>query len=51
MQRGLLAAVAATLAMPIVIGAQVRPTDEQRRRDQIQLMEGVLSRAVRLGAE
>src|SRR3954466_15546458 len=50
-QRGLLAAVAATLAMPVVIGAQVRPPDAQRRRDQIQLMEGVLSRAVRLGAE
>ena len=29
----------------------MRPNDEQRRRDQIQLMEGVLSRAVRLGAE
>ena len=51
MQRGLLVAVAATLAMPVAIGAQLRPNEEQRRRDQIQLMEGVLSRAVRLGAE
>ena len=50
-QRGLLAAVAATLVVPVVVGAQVRASDEQRRRDQIQLMEGVLSRAVRLGAE
>jgi hypothetical protein len=29
----------------------MRPPNEQRRRDQIQLMEGVLSKAVRLGAE
>jgi hypothetical protein len=50
-KRGLLAAVAATLAVPVVTSAQLRPPDEQRRRDQIQLMEGVLSRAVRLGAE
>jgi len=50
-QRGLLAAVAVTLAVPAVVGAQVRASDEQRRRDQIQLMEGVMSRAVRLGAE
>ncbi|HUR34199.1 MAG TPA: hypothetical protein VM032_10425 [Vicinamibacterales bacterium] len=51
MQRGLLVAVAAALAVPVVVNAQVRASDEQRRRDQIQLMEGVLSRAVRLGAE
>src|SRR6476620_11111623 len=50
-QRGFLVAVAATLALPVAVGAQLRPNDEQRRRDQIQLMEGVLSRAVRLGAE
>jgi hypothetical protein len=50
-KRGLLAAVAAMLAVPVVAWAQLRPPDEQRRRDQIQLMEGVLSRAVRLGAE
>jgi hypothetical protein len=31
--------------------AQTRPADLQRRRDQIQMMEGVLTRAVRLGAE
>jgi hypothetical protein len=34
-------------AMP---GGQTRPSDVQRRRDQIQMMEGVLTRAVRLGA-
>jgi hypothetical protein len=50
-KRGLLAAVAATLAVPAIAGAQIRQPQEQRRRDQIQLMEGVLSRAVRLGAE
>jgi len=42
--------VAATLALPVVASAQLRPPDEQRRSDQIQLMEGVLSKAVRLGA-
>lgn len=50
-KRGLLAAVAAMLAIPAVAPAQTRSPDVQRRRDQIQLMEGVLSRAVRLGAE
>jgi hypothetical protein len=50
-KRGLLAAVAATLAVPALVSGQVRPADVQRRHDQIQLMEGVLSRAVRLGAE
>src|SRR4051812_30148156 len=50
-KRGLLTAVAVTLAVPAVAGAQIRQPEEQRRRDQIQLMEGVLSRAVRLGAE
>lgn len=49
--RGLLAAVAATLALPALASGQMRAPDQQRRRDQIQLMEGVLSRAVRLGAE
>ncbi len=49
--RGLVVTVAATLALPVVASAQLRPPDEQRRSDQIQLMEGVLSRAVRLGAE
>jgi hypothetical protein len=39
------------LAIPAVAPAQTRSPDVQRRRDQIQLMEGVLSRAVRLGAE
>jgi hypothetical protein len=45
------AAVLAVPAVPAVSSAQLRPPDAQRRRDQIQLMEGVLSRAVRLGAE
>jgi hypothetical protein len=49
----LIAVVAVSLvpAVPAVSSAQLRPPDAQRRRDQIQLMEGVLSRAVRLGAE
>lgn len=51
MKRGLLAAVAATFVVPALASAQPRSPDVQRRRDQIQLMEGVLSRAVRLGAE
>jgi hypothetical protein len=50
-KRGLLAALAATLAVPALASGQLRPADVQRRHDQIQLMEGVLSRAVRLGAE
>ena len=50
MKRGLVVTVAATLALPVVASAQLRPPDEQRRSDQIQLMEGVLSKAVRLGA-
>ena len=51
MKRGLLLTTAATLALPALAAGQVRPPDVQRRRDQIQLMEGVLARAVRLGAE
>lgn len=51
MKRGFIIAVAAVLAAPTLSWAQGRPPDAQRRRDQIQLMEGVLSRAVRLGAE
>jgi hypothetical protein len=49
-RRGLLAGVTAMLAIPVAVSAQLRPPDEQRRSDQIQLMEGVLSKAVRLGA-
>ena len=51
MKRGFVIAVAAVLAAPTFTWAQGLPPDAQRRRDQIQLMEGVLSRAVRLGAE
>jgi hypothetical protein len=50
-KRALFIAVAASLAVPAASSGQLRPPDAQRRRDQIQLMEGVLSRAVRLGAE
>jgi hypothetical protein len=50
-KKGFLAALAATLVVPALASAQTRSPDVQRRRDQIQLMEGVLSRAVRLGAE
>jgi hypothetical protein len=31
------------LAIPVAVSAQLRPPDEQRRSDQIQVMEGVLS--------
>ena len=48
---GCIVAAAVLLAGPALSTAQERPADAQRRRDQIQLMEGVLSRAVRLGAE
>ena len=51
MRRGFLAVAAATLAVPALAWGQMRAPDQQRRRDQIQMMEGVLSRAVRLGAE
>jgi hypothetical protein len=49
--KGLFLVAAAILAVPSGSAAQDRPADAQRRRDQIQLMEGVLARAVRLGAE
>lgn len=40
-----------TLTVPVLAQAQGRSRDEQRRRNQIRLMEGVLIQAVRLGAE
>jgi hypothetical protein len=50
-KKGILLAVIVTLAVPVVSQAQGRSRDEQRRRNQIRLMEGVLVQAVRLGAE
>jgi hypothetical protein len=51
--KGILFAVIATLALPALSQAQGqgRSREEQRRRDQIRIMEGVLVQAVRLGAE
>lgn len=51
MTKRVLLSTAALVALPALALAQMRPPDVQRRRDQIQLMEGVLARAVRLGAE
>jgi hypothetical protein len=52
-KKGILLVVMATLAVPALAQAQGqgRTRDEQRRRNQIRLMEGVLVQAVRLGAE
>jgi hypothetical protein len=46
-----LLALTLSLALPFAAAGQTRTQDAQRRRDQIQLMEGVLAQAVRLGAE
>ena len=51
MKRGLTFVVMFALAAPAVSTAQVRTREEQSRRDQIRIMEGVLVQAVRLGAE
>jgi hypothetical protein len=50
-KKGILLAVIVTLAVPALAQGQGRSRDEQRRRNQIRLMEGVLVQAVRLGAE
>jgi hypothetical protein len=50
-KKGLVLVAAALVAAPALPHAQGRSAEAQRRRDQIQLMEGVLTRAVRLGAE
>jgi hypothetical protein len=50
-KKGMFVAVIVALAVPAVSMAQGRTRDEQRRRDQIRIMEGVLVQAVRLGAE
>jgi hypothetical protein len=49
--RSVLLGVTLSLAFSVAPAAQTRTQDAQRRRDQIQLMEGVLAQAVRLGAE
>ncbi|MCA1562525.1 MAG: hypothetical protein LC753_00955 [Acidobacteria bacterium] len=49
--RGIVLAVAVIMALPGWTTAQMRSSDAQRRRDQIRMMEGVLTEAVRLGAE
>jgi len=52
-KKRILLAVIVTLAVPALSQAQGqgRSRDEQRRRNQIRIMEGVLVQAVRLGAE
>jgi hypothetical protein len=52
-KKGILLFVIVTLTVPVLALAQGqgRTRDEQRRRNQIRLMEGVLVQAVRLGAE
>jgi hypothetical protein len=49
--RGLLAAAFTLAAIAVPAAGQQRPLEADRRRDQIQIMEGVLAKAVRLGAE
>lgn len=53
MNRGVILALALAVGAPVAVDAQVQQPSQsaQRRRDQIQLMEGLLARAVRLGAE
>jgi len=53
-RKGLLLAVVASMAVPAVPApswAQGRSREEQQRRNEIRIMEGVLVQAVRLGAE
>ena len=52
-KNGLLLAVVVAMAVPALAQAQPPPRsrDEQRRRNEIRLIEGVLVQAVRLGAE
>jgi len=52
-RKGMLVAVIVALVTPALAQAQPqgRTRDEQRRRNQIRIMEGVLVQAVRLGAE
>jgi hypothetical protein len=50
-KKELLLAVIVTMAVPAISQAQGPPRNEQRRRNEIRLIEGVLVQAVRLGAE
>ena len=50
-RKGFLLAVVATMAVPAPSWAQGRSREEQLRRNEIRIMEGVLVQAVRLGAE
>jgi hypothetical protein len=50
-KKGMSLALIAMLVMPALAQAQGRTREDQRRRNQIRLMEGVLVQAVRLGAE
>lgn len=51
MTKRVIVAIAVMLALPAGPGAQERNPEVQKRRDQIQIMEGVLAQAVVLGAE
>ncbi len=52
MKKGMLVAAAIAISLPTAAVAQdTGTTAQQRRRNQIQMMEGVLARAVRSGAE
>jgi hypothetical protein len=50
-KKGTLLAVIVMMAVPALTEGQGRSREEQRRRDQIRLMEGALVQAVRIGAE
>jgi hypothetical protein len=49
--KAMLLGVALSLVVPALPDAQTRPPDAQKRRNHIQMMEGVLAKAVQLGAE
>ena len=51
MKKELLLAVIVAMAVPAISQAQGAPRNEQRRRNEIRMIEGVLVQAVRLGAE
>jgi hypothetical protein len=50
-KKGIVIVVLAALAIPTVAHAQRRSREDQRRRNEIIVMEGVLVQAVRLGAQ
>ncbi len=51
MKKGIVIVVLAALVVPTVAHAQRRSREDQRRRNEIIVMEGVLVQAVRLGAQ